>query len=79
MDLCCGRGGGLAFLSKYYEPSEAVGIDNSSHQIATAQDKYSILDNLKYLHGDVEGLSQIADLKGKQFDLVTCIEGYHCL
>ncbi len=29
LDLGCGRGGGLAFLSKYYEPAEAVGIDFS--------------------------------------------------
>jgi cyclopropane fatty-acyl-phospholipid synthase-like methyltransferase len=36
LDICCGRGGGLAFLAKYYEPKEAVGVDFSAHQVATA-------------------------------------------
>lgn len=49
LDLCCGRGGGgklanaiinyyciVQFLAEHYEAKEAVGIDISSHQIATA-------------------------------------------
>jgi len=27
LDLGSGRGGGLAFLTKYYEPEEAIGVD----------------------------------------------------
>ena len=33
LDIGCGRGGGLAFLAKYYEPEVAIGIDFSAHQI----------------------------------------------
>lgn len=31
LDLGCGRGGGLAFLAKYYEPELSVGLDFSAH------------------------------------------------
>ena len=31
LDLCCGRGGGLAFLAKHYKAASALGIDFSSH------------------------------------------------
>jgi len=31
LDLCCGRGGGLAFLIKHYKATQATGIDFSSH------------------------------------------------
>lgn len=31
LDIGCGRGGGLAFLTNYYEPEIAVGIDNTSY------------------------------------------------
>lgn len=37
LDLGCGRGGGVAFLSKYYQPKETIGIDLSWHQIKFAQ------------------------------------------
>jgi len=33
LDLGTGRGGGLAFLAKYFYPKRAVGIDISNHQI----------------------------------------------
>jgi cyclopropane fatty-acyl-phospholipid synthase-like methyltransferase len=33
LDLCCGRGGGLKFLKSNYFLNQAVGIDNSAHQI----------------------------------------------
>jgi cyclopropane fatty-acyl-phospholipid synthase-like methyltransferase len=30
LDIGCGRGGGLAFLAKYYQPEMSVGIDISN-------------------------------------------------
>jgi ubiquinone/menaquinone biosynthesis C-methylase UbiE len=58
LDICCGRGGGLAFLAKYYEPKEALGVDFSAHQVATAQEKYgegkSSISKLNFIQGDAE-------------------------
>lgn len=79
LDLCCGRGGGLAFLARHFKAASALGIDFSSHQIATAQDKYAEVENLSYVQADVESLAQVEAVQGKKFDLVTCIESYHCL
>ncbi|TNV81521.1 hypothetical protein FGO68_gene5157 [Halteria grandinella] len=94
LDLCCGRGGGVAFLAKQYEAAEAVGIDFSAHQINTAQDLFtngleketednqassSPQSSIQFLQGDAEKLHQVEELNGKRFDLVMCIEGMHCL
>lgn len=50
LDLGCGRGGGLAFLSKYYEPEEAVGVDLSRQQIQFCEDNYSEVEGLSFAH-----------------------------
>lgn len=60
LDIGCGRGGGckihlkliilVAFLAKYYEPEDSVGIDVSSHQIHFANEIFSQdIDSLSYL------------------------------
>jgi ubiquinone/menaquinone biosynthesis C-methylase UbiE len=33
LDLACGRGGGLAFLAKYFEIGESFGVDICKRQI----------------------------------------------
>lgn len=48
LDLGCGRGGGLAFLAKYYEPEAAVGIDFSAHQIQFCRTRHEDIDNLSF-------------------------------
>lgn len=65
LDLCCGRGGGLAFLARHFKAASALGIDFSSHSIATAQDKYAEVESLSFAHGDVESLAQVEGVEGK--------------
>jgi cyclopropane fatty-acyl-phospholipid synthase-like methyltransferase len=33
LDIASGRGGGLAFLAKYFYPKNAVGVDISYQQV----------------------------------------------
>ena len=56
LDIGSGRGGGLAFLSKFYEPELAIGIDYSSHQVMFARSRHEDLDNLFFSYGDAENL-----------------------
>ncbi|CDW89709.1 UNKNOWN [Stylonychia lemnae] len=78
LDLATGRGGGLAFLAKYFYPKNAVGIDISSHQIQFAQSHQDEIDSLSYFQGDVECLNAVNFDKDIQYDLITCIESLHC-
>jgi cyclopropane fatty-acyl-phospholipid synthase-like methyltransferase len=48
LDIGSGRGGGLAFLAKYYQPELAVGIDFSAHQIQFSKTRHEDIDNLYY-------------------------------
>jgi ubiquinone/menaquinone biosynthesis C-methylase UbiE len=48
LDIGSGRGGGLAFLAKYYQPEIAVGIDFSAHQIQFSKTRHEDIDNLYY-------------------------------
>eukprot|EP00347_Sterkiella_histriomuscorum_P016166 403354232 len=79
LDVGSGRGGGLAFLSKYYEPIEAVGIDFSHQNIRFCNQRFREIENLFYYQGDAEKLHKTKFLKNQVFDLVLCIETFHCL
>lgn len=48
LDVGCGRGGGLAFLSRYYSPSEAVGLDFSHQSIKFCNERFSEEENLTF-------------------------------
>ena len=50
LDLGCGKGGGIAFLAKYYLPFHAVGMDISEQSLKACNDKYGDIDNLSFLH-----------------------------
>jgi cyclopropane fatty-acyl-phospholipid synthase-like methyltransferase len=46
LDIGCGRGGGIAFLAKYYKPELAIGVDNSIHQIKFCKSRHEDTDHL---------------------------------
>jgi ubiquinone/menaquinone biosynthesis C-methylase UbiE len=48
LDIGCGRGGGLAFLSKYYKPRLAVGLDFSSQQVGYSQLVHDEIENISF-------------------------------
>jgi SAM-dependent methyltransferase len=62
LDLGCGSGGLLNAL----QPSEGVGIDVSQPMIDMAK---AVHPHLTFLHGDVERLDEIVELKGT-FDVI---------
>ncbi|CDW84341.1 UNKNOWN [Stylonychia lemnae] len=78
LDLGSGRGGGLAFLTKYYEPEEAFGVDFSQYNTKFSLKKHQNLDNLFFHQGDAEKLHKLKFLKNEQFDITLCIESFHC-
>eukprot|EP00347_Sterkiella_histriomuscorum_P022129 403331581 len=78
LDIGSGRGGGLAFLAQYFHPRLAVGIDISSNQINFSKTNQLEGENSENNEGDSENLDQIDQITKEQFDLVTCIESFHC-
>ena len=83
LDLACGRGGGLGFLVDHFSLTDGIGVDSCSRQISYAIDtfknpaKYN--ENLNFLVGDIENLTNITPTQLRKFDMITCIEAWHTL
>lgn len=81
LDLCCGRGGGIWFISQNYSLGQSMGVDISKFMIDYARKNPSA--NLDFIRGDVEDLASNRqlqmELEKQAFDIILCIEGVHCL
>lgn len=72
LEIGCGRGGGLAFLTRLLKPSSAVGIDRD----ATAVDfcnKFWGKPGLSFIQGDAQAIS----LPDNSFDVIINVESCH--
>ena len=56
-----------------------MGIDYCTQLVNFGQQKYDEVDDLYFYKGDIEKLDKVKILEGLRFDLVLCIETFHCL
>ena len=54
LDIGCGNGGGLAFLTDYLQPSISVGIDNNPSSIVFARENFP---KVKFVNLEAETLA----------------------
>ena len=73
LEVGCGRGGGSAYIARYFQPRSVVGVDFSGKAIALCQKEYSE-PNLSFQRGEAEALP-CAD---ESFDFVVNVESSHC-
>jgi SAM-dependent methyltransferase len=73
VEVGSGRGGGIAFLTKYLKPKTAIGVDISPVQVNFCNRNYT-LPGLSFLRGDAENLP----LGSSSADLVINVESSHC-
>lgn len=72
VEIGCGRGGGLSYITKNFSPATAKGIDMDKLAISFCNRNYT-LDNLSFLHGDAQNLS----LENNSCDVVINVESSH--
>ena len=73
LEIGCGRGGGLGYIMKKFNPSSALGIDYSITNTNFCKRNYS-MPGLTFSWGDGEKLP----IKNESVDIVICIETSHC-
>jgi SAM-dependent methyltransferase len=73
LEIGCGRGGGCAFIKRYYEAKHVIGVDYNQRAIQFCCRKFH-LPGLEFLSGDAESLP----FKTERFDFVLCVESSHC-
>lgn len=56
MEVGCGRGGGLRYVTEYLKPENCIGVDYSENQVEFCKATYKELSNLTFYHGDAENL-----------------------
>lgn len=72
LEIGCGRGGGLAFLTKLLHPSSAVGIDRDPTAVEFCNRHWG-KPGLRFLQGD----AQSVDLPDNSFDVIINVESSH--
>lgn len=72
VEIGCGRGGGLHYLTRTFAPKTALGIDLEERAVKFSNKFYKI-DNLKFKQGDAQNLS----LDTNSCDIVFNVESSH--
>jgi ubiquinone/menaquinone biosynthesis C-methylase UbiE len=72
LEIGCGRGGGLAFLTKLLKPSSAVGIDLDPTAVEFCN-KFWGTPGLKFIQGNAQSIS----LPDNSFDVIINVESSH--
>lgn len=72
VEIGCGRGGGLAFITSTFAPASAIGIDVNKLAISFCNHYYN-LKGLSFLHGDAHKLP----LESNICDIVINVESSH--
>jgi ubiquinone/menaquinone biosynthesis C-methylase UbiE len=73
LEVGCGVGGGLSFLSRLEGASRFVGLDLAKTAIEHAQSRFARGEALQYRHGDAENLP----FGNAEFDAVINVESSH--
>ncbi len=72
IEIGCGRGGGISYITKNFSPASAKGIDLDKQAISFCNRYYS-LDGLSFSQGDAQNLS----LENNTCDVVINVESSH--
>ncbi|MEA3479364.1 MAG: class I SAM-dependent methyltransferase [Bacteroidota bacterium] len=72
VEIGCGRGGGLSYITRNFSPASAKGIDLDKQAVSFCKRHYA-LDGLSFLQGDAQNLS----LKNNSCDVVINVESSH--
>jgi len=72
VEIGCGRGGGLFYITKNFSPASAKGVDLNKQAVSFCNCHYS-LNGLIFLHGDAQNLN----LKNNSCDVVINVESSH--
>jgi SAM-dependent methyltransferase len=73
VEIGCGRGGGLNYITENFSPTSAKGVDLDSRAANFCNKHYSS-DKLSFLQGDAQNL---IDLMDNAFDVVFNVESSH--
>jgi ubiquinone/menaquinone biosynthesis C-methylase UbiE len=73
LEVGSGRGGGAAYIAKYLNPAQMIGVDISTSAITLCKKNYT-LSNLTFQQGDSERLP----FEDNTFDAVINVESSHC-
>jgi ubiquinone/menaquinone biosynthesis C-methylase UbiE len=72
VEIGCGRGGGLFYITKTFLPASAIGVDLDKLAVAFSNSHYG-LDNLTFLQGNAQSLR----LEDNSCDIVINVESSH--
>ena len=72
VEIGSGRGGGLAYITKSFQPATALGIDLDSKAAKFGNKQYN-LPGLRFIQGDAQNL----DLADESVDIIFNIESSH--
>ncbi len=72
VEIGCGRGGGLSYITEKFSPATALGIELNKKAVSFCN-KYYSLDGLSFLQGDAQNLN----LENNSFDVVINVESSH--
>lgn len=72
VEIGCGRGGGLSYITKNFSPASAKGIDLNKQAVSFCS-RYYILNGLSFSQGDAQKLS----LENNTCDVVINVESSH--
>lgn len=72
VEIGCGRGGGLSYITRNFLPASAKGIDLDKQAVSFCKRHYA-LDGLSFLQGDAQNLN----LKNNSCDVVINVESSH--
>ncbi|HRW63532.1 MAG TPA: class I SAM-dependent methyltransferase [Bacteroidales bacterium] len=72
IEIGCGRGGGLSYITKHFAPSSALGIDLDKRAVSFCTNYYD-LPELSFKQGDAQKL----DLHDASCDIIFNVESSH--
>jgi len=72
VEIGCGRGGGLSYITSHFSPASAIGVDLDKQAVLFCKRHYD-LDALSFMQGDAQNLS----LKNNSCDVVLNVESSH--
>jgi len=72
VEIGCGRGGGLYYITKNFLPASAIGVELNRQAVMFCNHHY-VSDSLLFLHGDAQNLS----LNNNSCDVVINVESSH--
>jgi SAM-dependent methyltransferase len=78
LEVGSGRGGGLSFLTRYFKPKDALGVDFSPVQVDACRKFHSDVPNITFEQGDAENLLEVPGISEKLFDFIINVESSHC-